>query len=178
MMHVPRPYERYRHFKGNLYQVITLAEHTETGEQMVVYQALYGEYKVYTRPLSSFMEKLDKVKYPHADQEWRFRLQTDGQVPEPIIGAAEQEEEPEQTEEPGEADIPVDPMVLDFLDADSHGERLNILAGLHHRMTDEMITTMAVALDIELPEGDLESRYQGLKNCLQTLERYECNRLR
>ena len=55
---------------------------------------------------------------------------------------------------------------------------LNILAGLHHRITDGMITTMAIACDIEIDDGDTEERYEALKTCLQTLERYECNRLR
>lgn len=72
----------------------------------------------------------------------------------------------------------LDPFVLEFLDADSYEQRLNILAGLHHRITDGMITTMAIACDIEIDDGDIEERYEALKTCLQTLERYECNRLR
>ena len=69
-------------------------------------------------------------------------------------------------------------MVLEFLDADDYEQRLNILAGLHHRITDEMITTMAIACDVEIGDGDTEDRYEALKNCLLTLEKYECNRLR
>ena len=42
---------KYRHFKGNDYKVLALAEHTETGEECVVYQALYGEGEIYVRPL-------------------------------------------------------------------------------------------------------------------------------
>ena len=57
-------------------------------------------------------------------------------------------------------------------------KRLNILAGLHHRITDDMITTMAIACDIEVSEGELEERYEALQSCLITLEKYECNRLR
>ena len=68
--------------------------------------------------------------------------------------------------------------MLEFLDADSYEERLNILAGLHHRITDEMITTMAIASDLEIDDGDIEERYESLRTCLLTLERYECNRLR
>ena len=46
------------------------------------------------------------------------------------------------------------------------------------RITNDMITTMAIASDVEIPEGDLEERYDSLKNCLLTLEKYECNRMR
>lgn len=75
-------------------------------------------------------------------------------------------------------ELSLDPLVLKFLDADTYEERLNILAGLHHRITDEMITTMAIACDVEVAEGNLEERYASLENCLITLEKYECNRLR
>lgn len=64
----------YRHFKGNCYRVDCIATHTETGESMVVYQALYGEHKMFVRPLKLFAGPVDREKYPDADQEYRFEL--------------------------------------------------------------------------------------------------------
>ena len=65
----------YKHFKGNLYFVEDIAEYTETGEAMVIYRALYGEHKLYARPLSIFASKVDRDKYPDVKQEYRFELQ-------------------------------------------------------------------------------------------------------
>ena len=165
MSFIPRPHEIYKHFKGNLYQITAVAQHTETDELLVVYQALYGEFKTYARPLDMFLSEVDRDKYPDVKQKYRFELQSDN-----VDRQSEREE--------AASELALDPQVMEFLDADSYEKRLNILTGMHHRITDDMITTMAVACDIELPEGDTESRYASLKSCLLTLEKYECNRLR
>lgn len=205
MSFIPRPQEIYKHFKGNLYQVTAIATHSETQEQLVIYQALYGDFRIYARPLDMFVSRVDREKYPDVGQEFRFELQGPGaerqraeSEPEPGdcvaggigtepehvaggTGTAAGVEEWADAEEASGAESAaeaLDPFVMEFLDADSYEQRLNILAGLHHRITDGMITTMAIACDIEIDDGDTEERYEALKTCLQTLERYECNRLR
>ncbi len=65
----------YRHFKGNLYYIEDIVYHSETGEKMVLYRALYGERKLWVRPYDMFLEKTDKEKYPNIEQEYRFELQ-------------------------------------------------------------------------------------------------------
>lgn len=200
MRHNPRPQEMYRHFKGNLYQIRCLAKHSETRELMVVYQAMYGTFEIFVRPLSMFMEEVDREKYPGAKQKYRFELLQDMADEEPAVlpeyagreepavlqaePAEDKQKEPVVSEKipagtaPEEEQLNIDPLVLAFLDADSYQQKLLILDSLHNRITDDMINTMAVSSDLEIKEGDVEDRYMELRNCLRTFEKFECNRLR
>ncbi len=146
----PKENEIYRHFKGNLYQIITVATHSETREEMVVYRALYGEGGDYVRPLSMFMSEVDKDKYPDATQEYRFE----------------------------KMDQVVDPGLMEFMDAETYEERIKVLIHLHPRITDQMINTMAFSLDLGIKDGDIETRYRELMNCLETFAKFEDTRFR
>ena len=64
----------YRHFKGNLYRVEGICYHSETGEKMVLYRALYDEGKLWCRPYDMFLEEVDHQKYPNVKQKYRFEL--------------------------------------------------------------------------------------------------------
>lgn len=65
----------YRHFKGDYYLVEGLAHDSETQAPLVIYRKLYGDGSLWVRPLSMFLSKVDREKYPHASQEYRFELQ-------------------------------------------------------------------------------------------------------
>lgn len=65
----------YRHFKGNYYYIKDVAVHSETGEEYVVYQALYDDYKIYIRPKAMFLEKADVTREDNIHkQKYRFEL--------------------------------------------------------------------------------------------------------
>lgn len=67
-----QPCSLYRHFKGKLYYVVGLAEHTETQEVMVVYHALYGENDQYVRPMDMFLSEVEEGKVNPTGQTYRF----------------------------------------------------------------------------------------------------------
>ena len=150
MRNIPQEGEMYRHFKGNEYQIVAVAEHSEDGSQMVVYKALYGEGKCYARPLEMFMEMVDKEKYPDASQNYRFE----------------------------KIEYQVSPKVMEFLEADTYKEKLDIVLRLRDNITEDMIYTMAMAHDISLCEGDVAMKYDSLCSALQILASYDGQRLR
>ena len=207
-MRTPRPQEIYRHFKGRLYQVLTLARHSETGEVLGVYQALYGVYAVFARHLSMFCSEVDAVKYPGAMQKERFQLWKGSEEAHalfagesPVTGnretRAKQPEEDRETramqpdgifsqkEKPAEPSVQVaeeevqlDPRLLRFLDANRMEEKMEILDSMQGDVTDEMIDIMAISLDTEIVSGEASERIAALRETIQMRLRFESSRLR
>lgn len=64
----------YRHFKGDHYLVEALARDSESGGEVVIYRKLYGDGGLWVRPLSMFLEPVDREKYPDCPQTYRFEL--------------------------------------------------------------------------------------------------------
>lgn len=205
----PKPGDLYRHFKGNLYQIITVATHTETEEPLVVYQALYGDYRAYARPLLMFLEKVDRVKYPDVTQVYRFeKIER-----ESLINTKESKEikialdsnnangtdfinanatntsnisvsdssnaltSEMQAEVDNEYGM-VNKDLLAFLDAESYGEKLEILFAIRNKIDDRLMTDIEMSLDLSGHEGTIEDRFDLVKNNLQTLSKFESKRLR
>ena len=193
IMAQPAEGELYRHFKGGLYRIVTIAQHTETSEGLVIYRSEEDPSKVWARPLVSFMSPVDKFKYPDADQEMRFEkvepgTKSSSEGVKTVAAAAVSAATSATVGNTGTAaagasanagsEDKLDPEVEDFLDAKSSTDRLHILASLNHRLTDEMLITMATACDVDLPEGDIRAKYLSLRESLLILGKYEGDRLR
>ena len=208
-MEKPMPQQIYRHFKGNLYQVLTVAIHSETREELVIYQALYGDYKVYARPLSMFTSPVDRDKYPDVKQKMRFELvnlssddagSSMETKPQRNVGSNantnanisantysggftdtvvhDSGDYMNKTIEEEASELNLDPNVVAFLDSDSAKARIQILEKIRPIVTDEMIDIMAMAIDVEVEPGDVYDRLADLRNCLDTIARFETERLR
>ena len=65
----------YRHFKGDYYLVEAVARDSETEQPVVIYRKLYADGGLWVRPLSMFLSRVDREKYPDVQQEYRFELQ-------------------------------------------------------------------------------------------------------
>ena len=194
--------EIYRHFKNKLYQIVTVAEHSESREMLVIYQALYGDFKVYARPLEMFLSEVDHEKYPQVTQKYRFERVDEREILGNEDRKINQQDCKENSEEANtlqreqelqdeshmqnESHIQkesgtqgVSEKLMEFLDADTMEARYNILVSMRDEITDSLIDNMAVVVDVVIPEGDLYDRYDELKNAIRTRQRYEyANRLR
>ena len=179
----PVPGQIYKHFKEKMYQIITVAEHSETKEKMVVYQGLYGDFGVYVRPYDMFMSEVDHDKYPNVTQKYRFECvgvvgqgcteaNIDNQVEvckaDPVADIVES----------GEGEEVANPDLLAFLDAETYEEKKEVLVAMRPRITDRLINDIAVSLDVIVEEGDIEKRFRSLLYCVSKLDEYEVNRLR
>ena len=194
--------EIYRHFKNKLYQIVTVAEHSESREMLVIYQALYGDFKVYARPLEMFLSEVDHEKYPQVTQKYRFERVDDREIlgnedrkinqqdckenseeantlqrEQELQDESHMQNESHMQEESGTQGV--SEKLMEFLDADTMEAKYNILVSMREEITDSLIDNMAVVVDVVIPEGDLYDRYDELKNAIRTRQRYEyANRLR
>lgn len=170
---IPKKGEIYRHFKGNLYEIIIIARDSETLEEKVVYKELNGD-SAYVRSLPMFVSLVDKEKYPDVKQEFRFERVTDSTV-QKIVEIVE-ETMPEVSEK--EVRIVDNTMIMEFLDLNTVEEKLQYLFGVHDKITEEFISVAAQSLDFVESKESLEDRYQALLNYLKTVAKYERGRLR
>lgn len=187
---IPKPGEFYRHFKNKLYQIITVATHSETGEKLVVYQALYGDFGVYARPLSMFVSEVDHEKYPDVKQRYRFeRVEMSGADGHCGSGAVTTGQNV-QLNQTGEPDVDLamtavpDPepelssLLLPFVEADSIDQQLELLMAMTGKIGQRELDILYVALDLPQRGGSVEEQIHGIRQYLEMQKRFDGGRLR
>lgn len=167
---IPKKGEIYRHFKGNLYEVIVIARDSETLEEKVVYKEVNGE-AVYVRSLPMFVSFVDKEKYPDVTQEFRFELVPKAAPQEMKQNTVNVDVEPE-IQDKGYS------MIMQYLELDSVEDKMEYLLRAKDCITEEFISVVAQSLDFVESEDALPDRYDAILRYLRTVAKYESKRLR
>lgn len=193
---VPKPFEIYRHFKGNLYQIISIAIHSETREVLVVYQALYGDFGIYARPLSMFLSNVDKTKYPDSKERYRFTKVK-------LVEKTAVSESPKHTTLPEtlqcskktedlNSSISIKNLIfnedeqlkkaqalfMEFLDEDDFSKKRNILKAISGIATESMINNMAASLDLVANEPSQDGNIKMIDDYIRARIHFDGIRLR
>ena len=66
--------------------------------------------------------------------------------------------------------------IMAFLDTETYEEKYNLLGTMHEFLSDHMINTLAASMDVVIPDGDVEMRFEELRNCISTFKRFEVTR--
>ncbi len=156
MKKMPRPGDRYRKSENQCYQVAAVAEYTETGEKLVICQALFGAYKVYAQPLERFMEEMR----PEEPEDTGFsNTGADSPADGPSAG--------------------LNPLLLDFLEEEDYGRKLAIFASMRKTVTQDDLDVLFETLDIQPPPGgDIRAQADSIEACLKMQWKYNGTRLR
>lgn len=188
----------YKHFKNKLYKAIDVVYHSETKEALVLYQALYGDFKLYVRPIDMFLSEVDHIKYPEVKAKYRFTLvdiDAEGNVSDIEEDTASKTSanagntdyianETSANSEAREDNLLVSntkrvgELVERFLDSKEYEDKLDALLLLRSNINDDLIDLFAESLDIVVDKGDLNTRFKSLKSVLEAHTKYEGARLR
>jgi len=161
------PGEFYRHFKNKLYQIITIAIDSESGEAMVVYQALYDDFRTYVRPMEMFLSEVDRNKYPQVEQRYRFE-----RVELPAHSFVESVLPNE-----GEGDSP-HPDLLRFLEAETPAAKIASLEALKKTAGQSELESIYVVLDMKPQTGTVAEQLESIQGYLNMRKHFDGGHLR
>lgn len=214
MRETPKELQVYRHFKGALYQIVTIAIHTETSEQLVIYRSLTHPDRVFARPVAMFLSEVNHKKYPDVKAKYRFTLLDEndtenqdkieaGESVESVLkfDAKESIEQNDYSDEDtgsalketeikddlvtddnrkyrDDGTLVIDPWVEKILDSKEYTDKIEAFERLRGKCTDDMLSTLAMALDIQLDGETIEEKYADVLRCLKMRQKYETSRLR
>ena len=148
----PQANQKYR------FELVKPADGQKESQNQEVPKSGYEQSDV-QEPAAERAEEQSDVQEPAAE---RAEEQTDTQV-----------SAPEKTEEGA-----VNPLLLEFLDADTLEDKMHIMIFGRNQMDDNLLNSIAISLDLVVEEKSTEEKYDEILNCLSMMERFECNRLR
>ena len=198
--HIPEPFEIYKHFKGKLYQILSIATHSETNENLVIYQALYDDFGVYARPLNMFLSEVDKTKYPNSNAKYRFTKvkllpSQSGYDNSKPVSATSEKNTPVHTgvvyssgqvvsssisEPTNEEKLQkkAQKLFMEFLDEDDFTKKSNILKAISGIATDSMINNMAASLDLVVSGTSRDNDIKVIDDYIKARIHFDGTRLR
>lgn len=190
---MPMPGEKFNDKNGKINQVITIAKHCETGEKLVVYQALYGDFDVravsveqYYRENTNVSEKASEekssdvksisegvVSYSHNEMSKTITVTDNSNYREINLRAAETDIKIENYKD--ECPEGMNLLLYAFLETDTVRDRLKLVRDSDNRkyIDNKCIDDMAASIDVAIEEGDLDERIRQLISCLDTMKRFE-----
>ena len=190
---MPIPGTRYFDREKRQYQLMLVADHSKTNEKMAVYQALFGGFEYFTEPLGIFMTEKTEVSSEigrTGGSKWSRPavLQTEAANPvqDPIAKTENQKLKTEdssvcQPVQPHHQTLEeemANPILLEFLDAETLEEKYQVIKSLGNSITNRLIDDFAVVLDLVIPDGSLDSRYMQLLSSVRTMQNFDKNRFR
>ena len=162
--------EFYRDKAGGLYQITAVAVNAIDKERMVVYQELQGSFLVYVLPAGLFLSGFQRVQpgeetlQPQRNERYERDA---GQIQDASA----------KTGGPAE-DVRIHAGLMEFLDAGSYREKLEILQGMRDKISDRVLDDIGMSLDLAVDDKPTEEKYLVIRNYLKTQIRFEDRRLR
>ncbi len=161
----------YRDSEGRLYQFLTVAVHGETGEELAVYQALYGDYQVFVRPLSQFEDSAGSPG--EASGVIFFRTELKG-GDDGMAGNAGQTLNVQAEKEPAGPH----PLLLRFLEEEELDGQLGALNQMRGKITQRELDSIYFSLDMAPMDGTADQQLMGIIRSLETRRKFDGKRLR
>ena len=195
----PLPGEKYLHFKNKLYQVIAVAKHSEPWNHMwyirhcmeisacISVHMICLSVKWITKNIRRITQKYRFAYVDHTKNE-TIRTERAEHKKIPVNQNVEQQEnvpdvtaavstaelqEQDMVQRESDVEEQINPWLLRFLDTDTMEEKYQIVCDIKNDITDRLIDDLAVAVDVVIPEGKLSDRYEQLKYCIRTRQKYE-----
>ncbi|MGN1022651.1 MAG: hypothetical protein ACI4OJ_04065 [Lachnospiraceae bacterium] len=173
-----KPLETFADSEGRTCQLLCRVVSDETGEMLLVYQRLEEPGVLRAMRADALDDEADTESAP--EEEAGKTVSEESAAPEEdAANAAEAApDDADSADTAGEEEAELDPDVARFLDATSMEEKMDVLLSMRDHIRNDQIDTLAMSLGISIDEGSPEERFDDLRECLNTIARYELENAR